>query len=124
MAREIQDQKRQLKAAREERQEIIESHVEYAELEEAKAILQDKQRLLREALIGDDDYNTISERIADATLDIADNEEILSQHLILYRDQEHRQAIEIGKIERPIIIKAKLGKEQPVQTKLDITIEK
>ncbi len=119
MAIEIKESRRRLKVLREQRQEHLEGVQEWNDLQESKTALKGQEDKLKIALSSDDDYNQLSENIQEWSHKLTDQEDILSQHLIVYRDEEDEDAVEFGDTERPIVLKARLGKERPIQTELD-----
>lgn len=116
---EIQETKRRLKTLRELQAEHLEQMPEWQAVEEAKLAMQGKIDQLKIALSQDSEYNDRQEDIASWRLKLTDQEDILSLHLVHYRDEEEAQAVEFGDKERPIVLKAKLGKERDIQIEMD-----
>lgn len=116
---EIQETKRRMKALREMQAEHLEQMPEWQELEAAKLQMQGKIDKLKIALSQDSVYNDRQEDIAHWRLKLNDQEDILSLHLVHYRDEEEAQTVEFGDKERPIVLKAKLGKERDIQIEMD-----
>ena len=116
---EIQETKRRIKTLRELQQEHLEQMPEFQAVEAAKLEMQGKIDKLKIALSQDGEYNDRQEDLAGWRLKLADQEDILSLHLVHYRDEEEAQAVEFGDKERPIVLKAKLGKERDIQIEMD-----
>jgi hypothetical protein len=124
LAADVQDTKGKLKTLRELQHELLEQLPEYQELEKAKLATKGAEDKLRIALSDNGDYNDRQERINDEKHKLTDQEDILSMHLIAYRDATSDNAIEVADLtERPIVLKAKLGKERDIQTEFDFNSE-
>lgn len=120
LAGDIQDTKGRLKTLREMQQDILDQEPKYAALQEAKQVVKGAEDALRIALSDNADYNNRQEDISSWKFKLADQEEILSQHLVAYRLKHNEDALEVDDSkERPIRMKASLGKERDIQTRFD-----
>ena len=111
-----------IKTLKDMAKEQLESMPEFIEVAECTEALKQAKERLKQRLLARQQYNDLMEKIATKTADLADDKEILSEHLIEYRIKTHERQIEVNTSNgdaRPIEIKAKLGKQmQKYQTNI------
>lgn len=121
-AADVQDTKAKLKTARELQKEHLEQIDEYNAMQDAKLVAKGLEDKLKLKLNSDSEYNNRQEHISELKHDLADQEDILSIHLIAYRDKTKDESIEVDDVtERPIYVSARLGKERDIQTEMDFS---
>lgn len=103
-----------LKVAREAKADLVAELPESRELANLIEEVSSTRKKIAAAAKGDHDIERLDEQIAELTLKLTDLQEILSHHLVEYRETSKTTFIEQGDSSkvRPIILSAKLGKPE------------
>jgi DNA repair exonuclease SbcCD ATPase subunit len=117
---DIRATQRELKACKERLQEELDGYSEYTEVQRITEELAAAKEALRLKLAGDGDYNDLLETKADLLAKLRDQQDILSDHIVLYFTQTDERQAEIRPgVGRALIVTGKLGKkDEPYQTSL------
>lgn len=111
---EIFESGNKLRVVREQLNGIVQQTPEWKAVELAAKALDLAKTKLKIELESDRDYTTLTEQQAELKLKQTDLKEIMSHHLIRLKIEEQIDGVPTSKgFERPVELKAKLGKERP-----------
>lgn len=113
----------QAKQARKTAAEMVSDHLEanesYKAVELAKIALDEAKERLFKNLAADEEYIGLRDSYDTAKYELGIEQEILATEVLAYRETFEAKAVEIDEqTERPIILKASLGKKQDIQLEL------
>lgn len=119
---DIHDTKDRIKVLAETRKANIAELPEYTQLAELLAQVVKARQELKSAVKGDTDISKMGSELEKERFKLTDLKEMLSHHLVLYREQSKNAYIEQEESTkvRPIILSAKLGKPEYHQEALPI----
>lgn len=117
----VEMKKNNKKTAAEMFKDHIEAAPEYKAVELAKIALDEAKERMFNAFATDEEYIQLHDGLDEAKYDLAMEQEVLAAEVLAYRDEFESRTVEIDEeTERPIILKATLGKKQDIQLALDL----
>lgn len=119
-AADIDKTKQDIKTLNEAASEQVESETAYNEVAELTEQLAAAKERLKSSLMSNHVYNDVMEKLAECKNKLADQEDILSLHIVEYYAGTHERQIEMNAEgdAREILVKGKLGKRGKFQTRL------
>lgn len=117
---DIEESKRKVSAAKEMAQEKLEAMPYFDEVQTLTEKLAEAKAQLKSASMANGSYNDLLSEIADEQQKLKDLKQILSDHLVYYRDNFQEKQVEMNDDgdARELIITGKLGKEAKYQYNL------
>lgn len=118
----IETLKQRRKTAAEMLSERLESNSAYEPYQLAKIALQEAKDKLFGNLAQDEEYIRLKDEFDNIKYEQGIEQEVLAAEVLTYREEFEAKAVETTEAtERPIILKASLGKEQDIQLEMDFT---
>lgn len=113
--------KGRIKTQQEVVDDIKAGHTAYSEMIKAKQLYETAREKLRVALLSDRDYNDAMENLAEEKVQLNEDKEVLSLHIVEYYTRTHERQVEIGDKPgdaRELVVTGKLGARGKYQTNL------
>lgn len=117
---DIEQANEQIKTTNEMIAEELESMAEYQAVEKAQETLKAAKAALKQALLGNAEYNNLLEEKGQLQDKVKDAKEILSDYVVAYfaETKERQLQVETNGDARELIVTGKLGKKQKYQTSI------